>query len=304
MNLKAILGVVGALLGLGLSSVARAEAAAPAAPEPAVSAPPADPLTSLRAFSFNADDADVRVKPVAELGALFVVSHQYQGGSDGTVFDLRRDGGQASASFSYRLSAEVELFDHHELILLYQPIDLRTRATLTEDFRANGLTFPAGTPMQFRYGFDFYRLSYLYDFLPRADQELALGLSMQLRVADIEFTSLDGELQRTSQNLGPVPLIKARGRYTFDNDVFVGTEIDGIGIQFPSEQGSVLGLFFDTSLRVGYSPTQFLETFLNVRYVGGGARGPGSKPLDSAFGDGYTNNFIHTLNTSIGFALK
>ncbi len=304
MNLKAIMGVVSALLGLGLSSDARAEAAAPAAPEPAVSAPPADPLTSLRAFSFNADDADVRVKPVAELGALFVVSHQYQGGSDGTVFDLRRDGGQASASFAYRLSAEVELFDHHELILLYQPIDLRTRATLTEDFRANGLTFPAGTPMQFRYGFDFYRLSYLYDFLPRADQELALGLSMQLRVADIEFTSLDGELQRTSQNLGPVPLIKARGRYTFDNNVFVGTEIDGIGIQFPSEQGSVLGLFFDTSLRVGYSPTQFLETFLNVRYVGGGARGPGSKPLDAAFGDGYTNNFIHTLNTSIGFALK
>lgn len=256
------------------------------------------------AFSFNAPDADVKVKPVAEFGSLFVVSHRYQGGSDGTDFNLRRDGGQGSAAFTYRLSAEAELFQHHELILLYQPIDLRTRATLSEDFRVNGLTFPSGTPMQFRYGFDFYRISYLYDFLPELDQELALGLSLQLRVADIEFASLDGTLQRTSQNLGPVPLVKLRGRYTFDNDVFLGTEIDGIGIQFPSEQGSVLGLFFDTSLRVGYSPTPFLETFFNLRYVGGGARGPGSKPLSPEFGDGYNNNFIHTLTSSVGFAVK
>ena len=75
-----------------------------------------------RAFSFNAEGADVKVKPVAELGSLFVLSHRYQGGSDGTDFNLRRDGGQASASFTYRLSAETELFRHHEIILLYQPI--------------------------------------------------------------------------------------------------------------------------------------------------------------------------------------
>ena len=80
--------------------------------------------------------------------------------------------------------------------------------------------------------------------------------------------------------------------------------IDGIGIQFPSEQGSVLGLFFDTSLRVGYSPTQFIETFLNLRYLGGGARGPGSRALSSEFGDGYNNNFIHAMTLSIGFGVK
>jgi hypothetical protein len=273
-----------------------AESAAPAAPS--------ETYAGVRGFSFNANDADVKVKPVAEFGALFVLWHRYQGGSDGTDFNLRRDGGQGSAGFTWRVSAEVELFQHHQFILLYQPIDLRTRATLSADLRVNGLTFPSGTPMQFRYGFDYYRFSYLYDFLPEVDQELSLGLSLQLRVADLEFASLDGTLQRTSQNLGPVPLIKLRGRYTFDNDVFIGTEIDGIGIQFPSEQGSVLGLFFDTSLRLGYSPTKFLETFLNLRYIGGGARGPGSKPLSSEFGDGYNNNFIHGLTTSVGFAVK
>ncbi len=275
-------------------------------PSPIILARP-DPestVEGIRRFSFNHPDADVRVLPVAEFGALFILKHRYQGGSDGTDFNLQRDGGQASAFLSWRISAELELFRHHRVVLLYQPIDLRTRATLTDDFRANGLTFPAGTPMQFRYGFDFYRLSYLYDFLPEADDELAIGLSLQLRVANLEFSSLDGSLQRTSQNLGPVPLLKVRGRYTFDNDVFIGTEIDGIGIRFPSDQGSVLGLFFDTSIRAGYSPTNFAEAYVNLRYLGGGARGPGSEPLSSEFGDGFNDNFIHALNLSLGFAVK
>ena len=41
------------------------------------------------------------------------------------------------------------------------------------------------------------------------------------------------------------------------------------------------------ALRVRYSPTNFLETFFNLRYLGGGARGPGSKTLSPEFGDGY-----------------
>ena len=301
------------LLGVSVAEAQEGEPDAPAAAEPPEASRDGEPETAVatgsvyetvRGFSFNAPDADIRVKPVAEVGAVFVLWHRYQGGSDGTELNWRRDGGQGSASLTWRISAEVELFQHHQIVLLYQPIDLRTRATLTQDLRVNGLTFPAATPMQFRYGFDFYRLCYLYDFLAEPQQELAIGLSLQLRVADIEFSSLDGSLQRTSQNLGPVPLVKLRGRYTFDNDVFIGSEIDGVGIKFPSEQGSVLGLFFDTSLRVGYSPTQFLETFLNLRYFGGGARGPGSKPLSPEFGDGYTNNFIHALTASVGFALK
>lgn len=281
-----------------------AATAAPTTTAPTAITPPADPYAGVRGFSFNARNASIRFRPAIELGAIFVAWHRYQGGSDGTDFNLRRDGGQGSASFTWRVSAELELAKHHQFILLYQPIDLRTRATLATDLRVNGQTFPSGTPMQFRYGFDFYRLSYLYDFLPDPDKELSIGVSLQLRVADIEFASLDGRYQRTSQNLGPVPLLKVRGRYTFGNDVFVGAEVDGIGIQFPSEQGSVLGLFFDASLRVGYSPTRFLETFLNLRYLGGGARGPGSKALAPEFGDGYVNNFIHALTLTVGFAVK
>jgi len=285
--------VLSTLLALLLGS-----SSAFADPEPP--APPAA-LDGFRRFSFNSPTSKVALKGYLELGMLAVVEHTIQKSSDGTLFDYKSEGGQDSAFFFARISAELEILKRHTLILLYQPIDLRTQSTLLRTVRVDGLDFPAGTPMQYRYGFDFYRLSYLYDFIANPRHELSLGLSLQLRVANIEFASLDGRLQRTSQNLGPVPIIKLRGRYTFDNSAFLGFELDGIGIQFPSDLGSVLGLLFDASLRVGFSPTNFLETFINLRYLGGGARGPGQTPQ---FGDGYVDNFIHTLILSIGFGVK
>ena len=209
--------------------------------------------------------------------------------------------GQDSAFFFARVSAELEILKRHSIILLYQPLDLRTSATLTRAIRVDGLDFPALTPMRFRYGFDFYRVSYLYDLLKSPRHELSIGLSLQLRVANIEFASQDGTLQRTSQNLGPVPILKVRGRYTFPSSAFLGFELDAIGIQFPSELGSVTGLLFDASVRAGYAPTSFLEVFLNLRYLGGGARGPGSAP---DFGDGYVDNFLHTMIGSVGIGIK
>lgn len=263
--------------------------------------PGPSPWDLARRFSFNDPAARVAVKGYVEVGLAGVLQHTIQQSSDGTVFDYKREGGQNSAFFFARISAELEILKRHTIILLYQPLDLRTQSTLTRTVRVDGLDFPAGTPMRFRYGFDFYRVSYLYDLLKSPRHELSLGLSLQLRVANIEFTSLDGALQRTSQNLGPVPIIKLRGRYTFPSSAFLGFELDGIGIQFPSDLGSVLGLLFDASIRAGYAPTSFLEVFVNLRYLGGGARGPGQTPQ---FGDGYVDNFLHTMIGSVGLGIK
>ena len=263
--------------------------------------PPPDVWETARRFSFNRPESNLQIRGVFELGLASVISNQYQGSRDGTRFDWVKDGGQGTVIPFTRVSAEAQIFQRHTFILLYQPLDIRTRDTLRAPLRVDGIDFPAGTPMQFRYGFDFYRFSYLYDFLKSPRHEAAIGLSMQMRVANIEFASLDGRLQRASQNIGPVPVVKLRGRYTFDNSAFLGAEIDGIAVQFPSDTGSVLGVLFDVSLRAGYSPTSFLETFINLRYLGGGAKGPGSTP---EFGDGYVDNFIHTISASVGITLK
>lgn len=274
---------------------------------PATNAPSETPICQqpneawFQDLTLNNPAWPVALKLYLELGTFGVLSHVIQQGRDGSRFDYKSEAGQNSLFFFARLSAELEILKRHTIILLYQPLDLRTRATLQRDVRMEGLDFPAGTPMDFRYGFDFYRVSYLYDFIAHPRHELSLGLSLQIRVANIEFASQDGALQRTSQNLGPVPIIKMRGRYGLSERSFLGFEIDGIVVQFPSQLGSVLGLLFDASLRAGYSPTNFMETFFNLRYLGGGARGPGQR---SAFSDGYVDNMLHTLVASIGIGLK
>lgn len=279
------------VLVCAFASVARAQSASDETTKP-----------SWREFSLNDPAFPVQLRGYVELGPLFFVAHSIQQSRDGTRFDHVREGGQNTAFFFWRISAELEIVRHHTIVLLYQPVDVRTSEPLRRDVTVDGLTFPAGTPMRYRYGFDFYRISYLYDFLKSPRHEIAIGLSLQLRVANIEWASLDGTLARQSQNLGPVPILKVRGRYTFASSAFFACEIDGIGIQFPSQTGSVLGVLVDASLRAGYSPAAFVETFVNVRYLGGGARGPGQRPEGG--GDGYVDNFFHTLSFSVGVGMK
>ncbi|MFH2008204.1 MAG: hypothetical protein ABI333_16595 [bacterium] len=57
----------------------------------------------------------------------------------------------------------------------------------------------------------------------------------------------------------------------------------------------------DASLRLGFEITSFLDAYLNVRYLGGGAEGI-SDPEE--FSDGYTKNWIHTLIVSLGVRIK
>jgi hypothetical protein len=52
----------------------------------------------------------------------------------------------------------------------------------------------------------------MYDFAKEEGYELAFGLSMQVRNANIEFWSVDGSELYRSANVGPVPILKSRGR--------------------------------------------------------------------------------------------
>ncbi|WP_292594001.1 hypothetical protein [Mesotoga sp. UBA5847] len=154
------------------------------------------------------------------------------------------------------------------------------------------------------YGFPFYRVSYTYDVLRKGNSYLGLGLSLQLRNADIYFESLDGTKFVDNKNFGPVPIIKLKGAYWLNEKTYLATDIDGFyasskffnGADFDFE-GSVL----DASLKAGLLKTDYLETYFNVRFIGGTAKGT-SENSDSP--DGFTDNRLATINFSIGFQLK
>jgi hypothetical protein len=241
---------------------------------------------------------------VMETGWLAPLAHTIQFGKQGTRFDYVEDGGQDVLFPTVRLSAEATFGAAHTLIFLYQPLNLETRETLRRDLTVDDVTFAAGTPMDFRYGFDYYRASYLYDFVrDRCGNQVSLGGSLQLRDAVIDFTSADGSERRSNRDVGPVPLVKFRGRAQLARPFWLGQEADGMYAPVKYINGGrsdVVGAILDVSGQVGYRVAESLDVFLGVRYVGGGAKGTSKSDAERGPGDGYTSNWIHLMTSTLG----
>jgi len=247
-----------------------------------------------------------RIRGAAELGFAGVLAHTIQFGEDGTELDYVKEGGQDVLFPFARFQAELELWQRLNISFLYQPLRLQTEPVFPEDERIDGLDFPAGTPMDLDYNFGFYRLSFQYDFFRAPDQDLAIGLSAQIRNATISFTSADGTLRRSTRDIGFVPIIKVEGRYTFQNGFFMGAEVDGFyawGRYVSGSRNDFDGLIVDASLRAGLPVRPVGELYLNLRYLGGGARGTDETP-DQPWQDGYTNNWLHTMTLSLGILVR
>ncbi|RAL21012.1 hypothetical protein DL240_14370 [Lujinxingia litoralis] len=246
-----------------------------------------------------------RVWTVAELGFNSPVYHKIQFGRAGTYFDYVDEGGQDVLFPFMRLSVEAKFKGRHNLVFLYQPLEIETRVLNRRDVEIDGATFDEGTPMTTRYSFPFYRLSYMYDLFKSEKTELGVGASLQIRNATISFESNDGELYRVRRDVGPVPILKVRGRHTLENGVWFGAEIDGFYAPGQWVNGStdteVLGAILDASVRAGLVVTPEIDAFLNVRYLGGGADGTSPDQAEEGPGDGYTKNWLNLVIVSLGF---
>jgi len=265
--------------------------------------------TPIDASWLNKPSDSFEVRFASEMGFLGVIKHTIQFGREGTKFDYVADGSQ-DILFPYRrMSAELHLKPRHTIVLLYQPIDIRTETYLLSPLVLDSDTFSAGTAMNLRYGFDFYRVSYQYDFWPEPDRELAVGLSMQVRDASISFVPKDGSNARVYQDLGPVPILRFRGRLPIGGSSWVGTEIDGFYAQgkvvtgSSNVESSFRGAILDASLRYGLSLNESVDAFINARYIGGGASGQQSEP-EIANTDGYTDNWLGTFSFSVGMYIR
>lgn len=259
----------------------------------------------------NKPEHPYEIRGVAEVGWFGWLANdiQFGAGARGTKFDYVGEGRQNILFPFQRLSLEMQLKPRHTFVFLYQPLDVRSVATLDTLLVLDTDTFPKGTPMSLRYGFDFYRASWLYDFWPQADRELAVGLSLQIRDAVISFTAVDGSAQRVYTDVGPVPALKARARIPINELMWLGAEVDGIYAQGKGVTGSTnvessfKGAIIDASLRYGFKVNESIDAFLNARYLGGGAEGGQIDP-ENPNTDGYTSNWLGAVSLSAGFGIK
>ena len=273
--------------------------------QPSAQVPVQPPARQSRRAARGKAPIGLRLKLVGELGALGVLYHGLRLSETGTYFDLRTEGRQDTMFLFGRVAAELEVDDHHEIILLYQPLRFRTETVLRETLVADNVSFAPETGLEIFYGFDFYRVSYAYDFFTDPGDELAIGFGLQFRNFRGNYVSADGEQSVANSNFGPVPAIKLRGRHELDRvNFWYGGELDGFYANIPFINGGedpVEGAIIDASLRMGVTVARIVKPYLNVRYVGGGARGTNSDKV--GFGDGFTNNWIHVMAASVGVEL-
>ncbi len=261
-------------------------------------------------FYFNPDpDEDprpARLQLTAEAGFLAPLSHTFQSGKNGTRLDYVEDAGQRNLFPFARFTADVKLWERHHAVFLYQPLELRTRRLLESPLTVSGVTFEAGETVDFKYGFSFWRASYVYDLLRDAPWELGLGASLQIRNASITFTDVAGETSVQKENVGPVPALKVRLRHHPGTFFFWGFEADGIYASNKFINGAsynFTGALLDASVFAGFHLTRAVSVFLNVRYLGGGGEGT-SKDRDNATDDGYTRNWLSTATVTLGLCVE
>ena len=256
---------------------------------------------------FSSPESPVKIQASLEIGYLSILSHRLQLDSDGTYFDYVEDGGQDVWFPFRRLSLDVSFGPRHKVIFLYQPIDIRTEVGLASPVVVNDATFNGATEL--RYGFDFYRISYLYDFWRDDRNELAIGASLQIRDAVITFAEKSGADLVYEGNVGPVPALKLRVKYYLDRLFWIGAEMDGLYAAGRGRDGlderraaTLSAPSLTLPARGGFSPRDNIDVFLNLRYLGGGAEGGSSD--DSGPGDGYTKNWLHTFGVSVGVNVR
>jgi len=238
-----------------------------------------------------------------EYGFLGVIAHQVQFSKNNTNFDYVKEGGQKNLFAIGKFSTDFQFNPQHSAVFLYQPLGLESQATLAREIKQDNVTFAQNTPMKFLYDFPFFRGSYLYDFNPDSFEELAVGASLQLRNATIEFQSLDGKNFVSRRDVGPVPALKFRSRNRIGDKFWFGSEIDGFYAPIRYLNGGstdVVGAILDANIRIGANLSDKYYPYLNLRYIGGG--GMGTSPKKQLASDGYSDNWLNFLVVTLGIS--
>ncbi|MBL8995212.1 MAG: hypothetical protein JNM63_17830 [Spirochaetia bacterium] len=258
----------------------------------------------------------IQIIPKAELGFAAVLFHQYQAGSNGTLFNFTSQGGQDTLYPFLRLAVDVKLFERNYFTFLYQPLTLKSKTVVNRNGTTGGnplliddAVFPVGTPVDITYGFDFWRFSYLFDFLKDPDTILGLGVSLQLRNASIDFSSTDGTRRSISQNIGPVPIIKFRFARWFSPLFGLDFEADGFyaaGAGFNGSAKPFEGWIWDAALSVKTRLAPKVAAFATIRSIGGGAKGNNAYTYVSSTTsvNSYTFNSLATMALNLGVSIE
>lgn len=190
----------------------------------------------------------------AEAGAAFTGYNDVRIPSDtGTKLSLATDT-HSDPALALRLRGGYTFAGRHSIMVLAAPLTVRGSGTLDRAVTYQGATFAAGAKLESSYRFDSYRLTYRYAFLKTEALDLAAGLTVKLRSADIALMSDAAYAHRS--DLGVVPLVSARAEWRFAGPASLLLDADALVTPFGRAEDVLLALQYRASepvaLRLGY----------------------------------------------------
>jgi hypothetical protein len=107
--------------------------------------------------------------------------------------------------FHHRAEARYKFNSKHAIRAVYAPLDINITGSRDTPTSFNGVTFDASSPLEIRFRFNSYRLTYIYSFWDSSEDILNLGITAKIRDA-VTSVSQNGNFSEYD-NIGFVPLI-------------------------------------------------------------------------------------------------
>ena len=169
--------------------------------------------------------------------------------------------GESGPFASGRATLTWDLSEKQSLRLLAAPLRIETTFTPSAPVAFQELVFPGGSPVDSRYVFDSYRLSWYWRFAPRGQWHFRLGATLKVRSAEIGLSGVPG--RSVKENVGPVPLLYAYARYQATERLALEIEADAAA----APQGRAE----DVSVKAVIALSPRVDPDLGYRLLEGGA---------------------------------
>jgi len=198
-------------------------------------------------------------------------------GDTGTRFSLVKDLSSGTAYF-WRFRGDLRLSRKHVLSVLVAPLRITSSGRFSQPVAFAGGTFAAGVPVNGRYVFNSYRLTWRWEFVRNDDWTVGAGLTVKVRDALTRLESAGTTAEKT--NVGVVPLVNFKVERRLGARVSLLIEGDALAAPQGRAEDIFAGILVRAgkqwSIKAGY---RFLEggadnnevyTFALVHYVAAG----------------------------------
>lgn len=197
----------------------------------------------------------------------------------GTEFNAFGEQFRVQPNIFVRLRAGYTIADRHTIIGLVAPLTIFSYTDgYSQDIQYQGTNFDASLPLEVRYVFNSYRLTYRYHIVEKEKITFALGATAKIRQASVRLKN--DQVSSINTNLGFVPIINLYLNWRPIEKLGIILEGDGLAVPQGRAEDFFIGAAYyatdNLAIKAGYrllegggsNPESIVFTYIHYASVG------------------------------------